>query len=63
MTDPREVLAQASVVALVDWPRTDVPRTLNSLLIGQLVGSGRTEDQIVSVVPHRQGAPATQGDV
>ena len=28
MTDPREVLAQASVVALVDWPRTDVPRTL-----------------------------------
>jgi len=28
MTDPHGVLAQASVVALVDWPRTDVPRTL-----------------------------------
>ena len=28
MTDPSGVLAQASVVALVDWPRTDVPRTL-----------------------------------
>ncbi len=28
MTDPHDVLTQASVVALVDWPRTDVPRTL-----------------------------------
>jgi predicted CoA-binding protein len=28
MADPDGVLAQASVVALVDWPRTDVPRTL-----------------------------------
>jgi predicted CoA-binding protein len=28
MTDPHGLLAQASVVALVDWPRTDVPRTL-----------------------------------
>jgi hypothetical protein len=28
MTDPHGVLAQAGVVALVDWPRTDVPRTL-----------------------------------
>jgi len=28
MPDPHDVLAQASVVALVDWPRTDVPRTL-----------------------------------
>jgi predicted CoA-binding protein len=28
MDDPRDVLAQASVVALVDWPRTDVPLTL-----------------------------------
>ena len=28
MADPHGVLAQASVVALVDWPRTDVPRTL-----------------------------------
>ena len=26
--DPQEVLTQASVVALVDWPRADVPRTL-----------------------------------
>ena len=28
MTDPHAVLTQASVIALVDWPRTDVPRTL-----------------------------------
>ncbi len=28
MADPNGVLAQASVVAFVDWPRTDVPRTL-----------------------------------
>jgi hypothetical protein len=28
MADPHGVLGQASVVALVDWPRTDVPRTL-----------------------------------
>ena len=28
MADPRGVLKQARVVALVDWPRTDVPRTL-----------------------------------
>src|SRR2546426_3453478 len=28
MADPHGVLTQASVVALVDWPRTDVPRTL-----------------------------------
>jgi len=28
MADPHGVLTQASVVALVDWPRADVPRTL-----------------------------------
>ena len=28
MTNPHDVLAPASVVALVHWPRTDVPRTL-----------------------------------